>query len=73
MHELHFIYIFVSLSPYHFSLLPIYLQGQYLVQFLVHGKHPRNALLINELIHLLLEKVNIISLALYILIFPSNS
>ena len=65
--------IFIYLSPYHLSLLPIYLQSQYLVQFLVSGKHPRNTLWINDLIHLLLDKVNIISLALYTLIFPSNS
>ena len=37
------------------------------------GKHPRNTLWINDLIRLLLGKVNIISLALYTMIFPSNS
>ena len=65
--------IFIYLSPYHLSLLPIYLQSQYVVQFLVHGKHPRSALWINVLIDLLLGKVNIISLTLYTLIFPLNS
>lgn len=65
--------IFIYLSPYHLSLLPIYLQSQYLVQFLVHGKHPRIALWIKVLINLLLGKVNIISLTLYTLIFLFNS
>ena len=57
---------------YPLSLLPIYLQSQYLVQFLV-VVNTQEILWINDLIRLLLGKVNIISLALYTMIFPSNS